>query len=528
MTKARSLSDFIESDGSVTLVDNQQIKIGTGNDLVLKHTGSNSVIHNTTGQLRVRSDSLLFSSYSNEESYITATENGAVTLYYDNAVKLATTSTGVSVTGEIDLSDDINLAAGAARFGTGEDFSIYNDGSNTYLRNSTSNQDINFLGNDDGSANVTMLTLDASDGGTATFNHDVNLGDAGKVNFGAGSDAAIFSDGTNGYMRGFVALQNNAGDHDYISFVDGGATSLYHDNAVKLATTSSGVNVTGSITASGEFLNFSNSSFKINATSSQTGQIGFNRNPADGAHLGQSGFNRYQINGPFSGSDFLDFQNYNSSGTYLGGFRVEDGAIRAEPKGISEPSYSFDNDTDTGMTRPTSDTIQFVTGGAVGLRLNSDGLKFGSDTAAANSLNDYEEGTWTPAIVANSGTQPTVTFASGYVVSGYYTKIGRVVNVNFYIPNFTVTGTTSGTLNIGGLPYAHGAFGSQNGDVLSHYNVTFARGSNGNIALRTYSGTALGILSVDNGATWGWEAVSCLSGGGARYLTGSMTYMTDG
>ena len=35
MTKARSLSDFIESDGSVTLVDNQKIKVGTDNDLDL-------------------------------------------------------------------------------------------------------------------------------------------------------------------------------------------------------------------------------------------------------------------------------------------------------------------------------------------------------------------------------------------------------------------------------------------------------------------------------------------------------------
>ena len=149
-------------------------------------------------------------------------------------------------------------------------------------------------------------------------------------------------------------------------------------------------------------------------------------------------------------------------------------------------------------------------------------------TGSANALDDYEEGTWTPAITANSGTQPTVTFASGYAATGAYTKVGRIVTIQFYIPNFTVTGTTSGILNIAGLPFtADVTSHPMNGSVLSHYNVTFARGSNGNIALRNFGGTTIGILTVDNGATWGWEAVSCLSGGGARYLTGSMTYMTS-
>jgi hypothetical protein len=53
---------------------------------------------------------------------------------------------------------------------------------------------------------------------------------------GAEEDATIFSDGTSGYMRGFV-LQNKAGNKDVLTFADGGATSLYHNNVAKLATT---------------------------------------------------------------------------------------------------------------------------------------------------------------------------------------------------------------------------------------------------------------------------------------------------
>jgi hypothetical protein len=44
----------------------------------------------------------------------------------------------------------------------------------------------------------------------------------------------------------------------------------------------------------------------------------------------------------------------------------------------------------------TNDNFNIGTGGAQRLRIDSDGLKFGSDTAAANALDDYEEGTWTP------------------------------------------------------------------------------------------------------------------------------------
>ena len=81
------------------------------------------------------------------------------------------------------FAQDIKILDGkAARFGTDQDFSIYNDNSNTYLRNSTSNHDLILLGNDDGSANTQMLKLDASAAGLATFNAGATFG--GKVGIG--------------------------------------------------------------------------------------------------------------------------------------------------------------------------------------------------------------------------------------------------------------------------------------------------------------------------------------------------------
>jgi hypothetical protein len=65
-------------------------------------------------------------------------------------------------------------------------------------------------------------------------------------------------------------------------------------------------------------------------------------------------------------------------------------------------------------------------------------------TGAANYLDDYEEGTWTPtAVTGHSG------FSA--IQSARYTKIGNLVHIQFYATG--ITGTTSALLMIGGLPF---------------------------------------------------------------------------
>lgn len=81
--------------------------------------------------------------------------------------------------------------------------------------------------------------------------------------------------------------------------------------------------------------------------------------------------------------------------------------------------------------------IRFTTNDAERLRIPSDaaGIQFPATQAAssnANTLDDYEEGTWTP----NQGTGVTVVGA--FSSSGTYTKIGRIVNINC-----SITGATS-------------------------------------------------------------------------------------
>jgi len=95
------------------------------------------------------------------------------------------------------------------------------------------------------------------------------------------------------------------------------------------------------------------------------------------------------------------------------------------------------------------DHIWEVSGAQV-MRLDGDGLRFGTDTAAANALDDYEEGTWSPQLIGTSGS------AGSYArntPNANYTKVGRVVTIQctFYITN---KGSYGGKTRLTGLPFA--------------------------------------------------------------------------
>ena len=83
--------------------------------------------------------------------------------------------------------------------------------------------------------------------------------------------------------------------------------------------------------------------------------------------------------------------------------------------------------------------------------VDSDGLKFNGDTAEANALDDYEEGTFTPNWDAGGG----VTFSYSQQ-HGWYTKIGNTVTFTLYLQAYAAT-ITGGNENNGvalqGLPF---------------------------------------------------------------------------
>ena len=71
-------------------------------------------------------------------------------------------------------------------------------------------------------------------------------------------------------------------------------------------------------------------------------------------------------------------------------------------------------------------------------------------SADANTLDDYEEGTWTPAL-SFSGGNGTAVINATYI--NRYTKIGRLVTIEGYF-DFN-KGTASGSFSITGLPFSN-------------------------------------------------------------------------
>jgi len=114
---------------------------------------------------------------------------------------------------------------------------------------------------------TTGVTVDGvllKDGG-ATFTADAVFGDNDKAIFGAGSDLQIYHDGTRSYIEegGLGGLwistngteiklkQSGGADEEMLVATPNGSVDLYYNNSLKLATTSTGVDITGTITSDG-------------------------------------------------------------------------------------------------------------------------------------------------------------------------------------------------------------------------------------------------------------------------------------
>ena len=154
-----------------------------------------------------------------------------------------------------------------------------NDGSGDTLRDGATKVNANFveiytaLG--DGSSLTTGITATASD---VTFTgNDYNVvwdksasalvfADNAKLQLGSSSDLSVYHDGSNSYIQdagtGYLLLTSdgpgvriNSSTAEVMGdFVPNGAVTLYYDNSAKVATTSTGISVTGNVTASGRLV----------------------------------------------------------------------------------------------------------------------------------------------------------------------------------------------------------------------------------------------------------------------------------
>jgi hypothetical protein len=272
--KLSTTSTGISVTGNLDFGDDEAIRFGDSNDLLIYHNGTSSIIQDSgTGDLALLGTNLAFANSVGSSYYAAGTDGGAFTLYYNGQPKLATTSGGISVTGTI-------TATG------------YNDSN----WNAAYNDKINSASFDTSNG---VLTLTQQDGGTVTVDLDgrystdtgIALGDNQKATFGDSNDLQIYHDGSNSYIQDngtgslilegttstqikgstFVILRSTAGENMAIGNANG-SFDLYYDNAKKLATTATGIDVTGTVTADGLTVsNVTNSVLKLESTGTGLG-----------------------------------------------------------------------------------------------------------------------------------------------------------------------------------------------------------------------------------------------------------------
>ena len=260
---------------------------------------------------------------------------------------------------------------------------------------------ISFKGEQSGGEISTLAAIQASHDGTS----DDQKGDLiFKTNDGSDNDApteAARIDSKSNFLIGH-SDNTSVADHEAGLQVVGQGTADYHGSTISI--------IGNANNANGAYLNFgkTRSNTAGTATAASAGDV-----------VGQ-------IN--FSAADGTDLAN-----------RV--GFIQAKVNG----SVSSNNTPGRFEFYTTSDGSGTP---AIRVRMDDHGIKFGSDFAEANGLNDYEEGTWTPNIrYLGSGTDATTSQSSGV-----YTKIGRVV---YCTGMLKVSSTNSGTGHaaLSGFPF---------------------------------------------------------------------------
>ncbi|MFD3301981.1 hypothetical protein [Aquipseudomonas alcaligenes] len=142
-------------------------------------------------------------------------------------------------------------------------------------------------------------------------------------------------------------------------------------------------------------------------------------------------------------------------------------------------------------------------------------------SANANTLDDYEEGTWTPVLTFSTPGDLSVAYSAQ---SGRYTKVGRLVSADFTVVTTTFTHTTaSGELQMTGLPFTNGASNSQS--TLGFGGITKAGFTQFVFQLASSSSTLVGRASGSAQAFSQVVAADMPTGTEKRFI-GSINYAT--
>ena len=389
-TDTLTINAATTTTADISFGDNDKAIFGAGSDLQIYHDGSHSYIKDAgTGSLEIQSDSIIKFQKGASEYLAQFNVDGAVQLYYDNALKLATESGGVNVTGTL-TSDGLTV-------GIGDNIGV--NASNGFSVDASSNIDFTSGG---------VKSLRIKEG-------DISFYDS------AGSSQSFFWDAS---AESLGIGTSSPSRPLHVAASDGLLARLQRTDAF---TGSWDVRVGTQTT--GDFTIYDNENSK------RAIQID-------------------KLSGSFTDPALKIDSVGNVKASNSVGVSGSAGMPVLQQAAGSQgfPSYSFYDDGNTGMYRVSSDALGFATAGAQRVRIDSDGLKFNGDTAAANALDDYEEGTFNLALSAGST-------SNGYVISSQnckYTKIGNICYVTGEFNFSTVPSSYDGNVAFTGLPFTSG------------------------------------------------------------------------
>ena len=237
---------FKVSGNEVLYSDNVKAKFGTSGDLEVYHDGTNSYIDDAgTGSLFIRSGTTYFQNLAGTKTSIQTNSGGAQTFYHNNSAKLATSATGITVTGTVNVNSEYSLPSAD---GSANEV-LKTDGSGTIsfgaIPASGSNTQVQF--NDGGDlAGDSDFTFDKSDNTLTVTNLDVtgtfsHVDDYGLVTQSANVTidmGNITSDDRQPTPHDSYTVSEagsisgmSAGDMIFVSDETGGATMAFYDGS---------------------------------------------------------------------------------------------------------------------------------------------------------------------------------------------------------------------------------------------------------------------------------------------------------